>query len=120
VLEGVLTQTLLQRAKGRGRVMAAEIMVCTPAIRALIRDDKVHQIESSMQAGKKYGMQTLNDALYQLYMGREVTKEECLRVTSKPNDFLRSIGEAPPDDKDSGPVPGQQPQAGPSKVAARR
>src|SRR5438034_5516267 len=71
VLEGVLTQTLLQRAKGRGRVMAAEIMICTPAIRALIRDDKVHQIESSMQAGKKYGMQTLNDALYQLYMGRE-------------------------------------------------
>ena len=70
--------------------MAAEIMICTPAIRALIRDDKVHQIESSMQAGKKYGMQTLNDALYQLYMSREVTKDECLRVTSKPHDFLRS------------------------------
>jgi twitching motility protein PilT len=52
VLEGVLTQTLLQKAKGRGRIMAAEIMVCTPAIRALIRDDKVHQIESAMQAGK--------------------------------------------------------------------
>src|SRR6266704_2618389 len=84
VLEGVITQTLLQRAKGRGRVMAAEIMICTPAIRALIRDDKVHQIESSMQAGKKYGMQTLNDALYQLYMAREVTKDECLRVTSSP------------------------------------
>src|SRR5213593_4398710 len=106
VLEGVLTQTLLQRAKGRGRVMAAEIMICTPAIRALIRDDKVHQIESSMQAGKKYGMQTLNDALYQLYMGREVTKDECLRVTSKPNDFLRSIGETPPDEKEI-PTPAQ-------------
>src|SRR3984893_15728591 len=49
VLEGVLTQTLLQKAKGRGRIMAAEILVCTPAIRALIRDDKVHQIESAMQ-----------------------------------------------------------------------
>src|SRR5437879_951270 len=61
VLEGVVTQTLLQRAKGRGRVMAAEIMICTPAIRALIRDDKVHQIESSMQAGKKYGMQTRSE-----------------------------------------------------------
>src|SRR5881296_3608316 len=45
VLEGVVTQTLLQRAKGRGRAMAAEILVCTAAIRALIRDDKVHQIE---------------------------------------------------------------------------
>ncbi len=120
VLEGVLTQTLLQRAKGRGRVMAAEIMICTPAIRALIRDDKVHQIESSMQAGKKYGMQTLNDALYQLYMGREVTKDECLRVTSKPNDFLRSIGEAPPDDKEI-PTPAQAAaQAGQPKVAERR
>jgi twitching motility protein PilT len=119
VLEGVLTQTLLQRAKGRGRVMAAEIMICTPAIRALIRDDKVHQIESSMQAGKKYGMQTLNDALYQLYMGREVTKDECLRVTSKPNDFLRSIGEAPPDDREI-PTPAQAAAAGQPKVPVRR
>jgi len=120
VLEGVLTQTLLQRAKGRGRVMAAEIMICTPAIRALIRDDKVHQIESSMQAGKKYGMATLNDALYQLYMSREVTKDECLRVTSKPNDFLRSIGEAPPDDREI-PTPAQAAaQAGSPKVAVRR
>src|SRR5204862_2600216 len=118
VLEGVLTQTLLQRAKGRGRVMAAEIMICTPAIRALIRDDKVHQIESSMQAGKKFGMQTLNDALYQLYMGREVTKEECLRVTSKPNDFLRSIGETPPEDEK--PLPTSGAPAGAPKVAARR
>jgi twitching motility protein PilT len=118
VLEGVLTQTLLQKAKGRGRVMAAEIMICTSAIRALIRDDKVHQIESSMQAGKKFGMQTLNDALYQLYMAREVTKDECLRVTSKPNEFLRTIGEIPPDEKDGPSAPGAQ--AGPSKVAARR
>jgi twitching motility protein PilT len=119
VLEGVLTQTLLQRAKGRGRVMAAEIMICTGAIRALIRDDKVHQIESSMQAGKKYGMQTLNDALYQLYMSREVTKDECLRVTSKPNDFLRSIGETPPEDEGK-PAAGPAAQAGSPKVAVRR
>jgi len=119
VLEGVLTQTLLQRAKGRGRVMAAEIMICTPAIRALIRDDKVHQIESSMQAGKKYGMQTLNDALYQLYMAREVSKDECLRVTSKPNEFLRSIGETPPDEKDSPAPTGGLPKGAQPKVAAR-
>jgi twitching motility protein PilT len=118
VLEGVVTQTLLQRAKGRGRVMAAEIMICTPAIRALIRDDKVHQIESSMQAGKKFGMQTLNDALYQLYMGREVSKDECLRVTSKPNEFLRAIGEAPIDE--GAPAPAAAAPAGPPKVAVRR
>ncbi len=121
VLEGVITQTLLQKAKGRGRVMAAEIMICTPAIRALIRDNKVHQIESSMQAGKKYGMQTLNDALYQLYVGREVVKEECLRVTPNPNEFLRMIGEPPMDEKEpiaSGASPTTP--AGAQKVAARR
>jgi len=98
VLEGIITQTLLPKAKGRGRAMAAEILVVTPAIRALIRDDKVHQIYSLMQSGKKYGMQTLNDALYQLYMSREVTDEECLRVSGDPNEFLRMIGRMPVDD----------------------
>jgi twitching motility protein PilT len=58
VLEGIITQTLLPKRSGRGRAMAAEILVVTPAIRSLIRDDKVHQIYSSMQSGKKHGMQT--------------------------------------------------------------
>ncbi|HEU4698305.1 MAG TPA: type IV pilus twitching motility protein PilT [Gemmatimonadales bacterium] len=100
VLEGVVTQTLLQRARGKGRVMAAEIMLATPAIRAMIRDDKVHQIYSAMQSGKKFGMQTLNDALYQLYTAREVDKDECLRVTHDPNEFLRMIGEKPVEDQE--------------------
>jgi len=95
VLEGVLTQSLLQRARGKGRVMACEIMVATPAIRSLIRDDKVHQIYSALQSGKKHGMQTMTDALYQLYMNREATKEECLRVAGDGNEFLRAIGEKP-------------------------
>jgi twitching motility protein PilT len=98
VLEGIITQTLLAKAKGRGRAMAAEILVVTPAIRALIRDDKIHQIYSSMQSGKKFGMQTLNDALYALYMSREVTTDECLRVSSDPNEFLRMIGQPPLED----------------------
>jgi len=98
VLEGIVTQTLLPKAKGKGRVMAAEILVVTPAIRALIRDDKVHQIYSSMQAGKKWGMQTLNDALYQLYMNREVTAEECIRVSGDPTEFQRMIGQLDPAD----------------------
>jgi twitching motility protein PilT len=104
-LEGIITQTLLPRAKGRGRVMAAEILVCTPAIRALIRDDKVHQIYSMMQSGKKHGMQTLNDALYQLYMSREVAWEEVLRVSSDPIELARMCGmqlegmDAPPPKK---------------------
>jgi twitching motility protein PilT len=103
VLEGIVTQTLLARSKGRGRVLAAEMLVVTPAIRALIRDDKVHQIYSLMQSGKKFGMQTLNDALYQLYMAREVSEDECLRVSGDPNEFLRMIGRAPADDG-SGPA----------------
>src|SRR3989440_8526586 len=84
--------------------MACEILIMTPAVRALIRDQKIEQIPSMMQAGKKHGMQTLNDALYQLYVGREVTKDECLRVTSTPNEFLRMIGEAPIDDKEPTPT----------------
>jgi twitching motility protein PilT len=92
VLEGIITQTLLPRRSGKGRVMAAEILVVTPAIRSLIRDDKVHQIYSSMQSGKKHGMQTMNDALYQLYMAREVDEEECLRVSGDPTEFYRLIG----------------------------
>ena len=95
VLEGIVTQTLVQKASGHGRAMAAEILVVTPAIRALIRDDKVHQIYSLMQAGKKWGMQTLNDALYQLYMGREITVDEALRVAAAPDEFLRMIGQEP-------------------------
>jgi len=84
VLEGVVTQTLLPKASGRGRVAAVEVLVATPAIRALIR--------SAMQAGKKFGMQTLNDALYQLYVQREVTLEECLRVSSDQTELKRMVG----------------------------
>ncbi len=108
VLEGICTQTLLPKASGKGRVMACEILVATPAIRALIRDDKVHQIYSAMQAGKKHGMQTLADSLYTHYMNRDVTLEECLRVTSDQNEFLRMVGE---------PVPGEE---APTRGAAGR
>jgi twitching motility protein PilT len=102
VLEGIITQTLVPRATGRGRAMAAEVLVVTPAIRALIRDDKVHQIYSSMQSGKKFGMQTLNDALYALYMNREVAAEECLRVSGDPVEFQRMIGQLDPMDDSNG------------------
>jgi twitching motility protein PilT len=92
VLEGIITQTLLQRLKGKGRAMAAEILVATPAIRALIRDDKIHQIYSAMQSGKQKGMQTMNDALYQLYVNREINIEEALRVSHDPIELARMCG----------------------------
>jgi twitching motility protein PilT len=94
VLEGIITQTLLPKRTGKGRAMAAEILVVTPAIRALIRDDKIHQVYSMMQSGKKHGMQTLNDSLYALYQSREVSEEECLRVSGDPVEFLRMIGKS--------------------------
>jgi twitching motility protein PilT len=96
VLEGVVTQTLIPRAKGKGRVAAAEIMVCTPAIRAVIRDEKIHQIYSLMQAGKKHGMQTMNDALQLLYMKGDVTLEDAVKRSGDPNELLRAVGEKVP------------------------
>jgi len=77
-------------------------MVCTPAIRALIRDDKVHQIYSALQSGKKHGMQTMNDSLFQLYMTREVTLEECMRASGDPNELLRMCGETPLEEQEMG------------------
>jgi twitching motility protein PilT len=120
VLEGVVTQTLLPKAKGRGRCMAAEIMVATPAIRALIRDDKIHQIYSAMQSGKKFGMQTMNDALYQLYTSREVAQEECERVSSDPKEFLRMIGVTPLEDQEMGSTDRAQQQSQQRSAGIRR
>ncbi len=96
VLEGVITQTLLPKARGKGRIAACEIMICTPAIRAVIRDEKIHQIYSLMQAGKKHGMQTMNDALQYLYMKGDVTLEEALKRSGDPNELLRAVGETAP------------------------
>ncbi|TDT61970.1 type IV pilus twitching motility protein PilT [Fonticella tunisiensis] len=67
VLEGVISQQLLPRADGEGRVCALEIMVATPAIRNLIREGKTHQIDSAVQTGGKYGMKTMDMSLVELY-----------------------------------------------------
>jgi twitching motility protein PilT len=96
VLEGVVTQTLLPKSRGKGRVVAAEVMICTPAIRAVIRDEKIHQIYSLMQAGKKHGMQTLNDSLQSLYLKGDVTLEEALKRSPDPQELLRAVGEPVP------------------------
>lgn len=100
VLEGVVTQILVPRAVGRGRAAAVEVLVCTTAIRAVIRDDKVHQIGSLMQAGRRHGMQTLNDALVKLYLDGEVTLEAALKTSSDPAGLLRAVGEPAPEGLD--------------------
>jgi twitching motility protein PilT len=93
VLEGVITQQLIQRAKGRGRELVSEVMVCTPAIKALIRDDKVHQIYGIMQAGQKFGMQTMNQSLYAAYMSKAISYEDAIGRSSDKDELLRMIGE---------------------------
>ena len=83
VVEGIVCQALLPRADGKGRVCSLEIMVPTPAIRNLIRDDKVHQIYGAMQTGQdKLGMQTANQSLASLYMKRLITLETAMGASS--------------------------------------
>ena len=69
VLQGVLCQTLLPRANGRGRALVCEIMVANQAIRSCIRENKAHQIYSLIQTGGKYGMRTMNQALFETVPG---------------------------------------------------
>jgi twitching motility protein PilT len=90
VLEGVMTQQLLPLTKG-GRVMALEVMVCTPAIKAMIRDDKVHQIYSLIQAGSKYGMQTMNQALFQLFMDKKISMDSAFDYTPNSEELDQMI-----------------------------
>ncbi len=93
VLDGVITQQLIPRLKGKGRELVCEVMVCTPAIKALIRDDKVHQIYGIMQAGQKYGMETMNQALYAAYHSRAISYEEAIGRSTNKDELLKMIGE---------------------------
>jgi twitching motility protein PilT len=91
VLEGVMTQNLLPKAAGPGRVLALEVMIPNPAIRNLIREDKVHQIYSAMQVGQsKFGMQTFNQALCALLQRRVIALDEAVARSSDPEE-LRSM-----------------------------
>lgn len=97
VLEGVLSQTLLPRANGPGRVLAIEVMVPNPAIRNLIREDKIHQIYSSMQMGQgKFGMQTMNQALASLVDKRLITREDAAGRSADPDELSKLLLSGPP------------------------
>jgi twitching motility protein PilT len=93
VLEGIVCQALLPRADDRGRVVAAEVLIPTPAIRNLIREDKVHMIYATMQAGQeKIGSQTLNQSLASLYYARAITLETALGASSLKDELREMIG----------------------------
>jgi twitching motility protein PilT len=91
VLEGVLSQQLIPTSDGRGRSMALEIMVTTPAVRNLIREEKIHQIYSAMQAGQKFGMQTMNQSLADLVMKRKISREEALNRSMLPEELSQLL-----------------------------
>jgi len=89
VLQAVFSQQLLPKIGGRGRVLAAEVLVVTPAIRNLIRDAKIEQIIIAMQTGAKHGMQTMNMALFDLYTRHQVSFQEAQAASSDPDDLKR-------------------------------
>jgi twitching motility protein PilT len=91
-LEAVLTQALLPRSDGKGRVLAMEVLIPNSAVRNLIRENKVHQIYSTMQMGQeKYGMQTFNQSLANLYFRKLITLETAMNVSSFPEELTDII-----------------------------
>jgi twitching motility protein PilT len=96
VLEGILCQTLLPRAGGKGRVLAMEVLVPNTAIRNLIREDKIHQIYGMMQSGQaRHGMQTFNQSLAALYFKRMITLQTAMARSSNPDELQEIIARGP-------------------------
>src|SRR5512140_2682451 len=92
VLEGIMCQSLLPKIGGQGRAMAMEILIPTAAVRNLIREDKIHQIYSSMQSGQdKYGMQTFNQSLATLVLSKQITQETAINRSSMPEELVEMI-----------------------------
>ena len=113
VCEGIFCQALLPHKNGKGRVLAMEIMVPNPAIRNLIREDKVHQIYSMMQTGQvKYGMQTFNQGLATLYFQEKINLETAMSRSSLPEELHEMIQRGAAAITPGGVAPGQ-PQARP-------
>ena len=92
IIEGIVCQALLPRTDGKGRVVSLEILVPTPGIRNLIREDKVHQIYSAMQTGQeKLGMQTMNQSLATLHFRRMITLETAIQASSNREELQEMI-----------------------------
>jgi twitching motility protein PilT len=92
VLEGIMCQSLLPKASGSGRCLAMEIMIPNAAIRNLIREDKIHQIYSTMQTGQeKWGMQTFNQCLASLYFAKQITLQTAIGISSMPDELQEMI-----------------------------
>jgi len=90
-IQGIVTQQLLERRDGKGRIVAVEVLVPTPAVRNLIREGKTHQIYTTMQTGTKHGMQTMDSTLADLVRRGLITKELADRRSSNPEDLRRLL-----------------------------
>ncbi len=91
-IQGIVCQTLCKRQNERGRVVAAEVLVATPAIRNLIREGKTHQIYPAMQAGAQFGMQTLDQHLAELVRTNAISFDEGMEKCQHLEDFMRLTG----------------------------
>ena len=91
-LQAVFSQALLPRADGKSRVVAYEVMICTPALRSIIREGKTHQIYSNLQSGAKYGMVTLDAHLKDLYLKGVINLEDAIAKSSNPHEFEKLLG----------------------------
>ncbi len=96
-LKGVIAQNLFKRVDKKGRCAALEILVCTYAVGALIREAKTHQIPSAMQTGKKYGMQTLDDAIMELLLKKWISPEDAYDKAIDKQKFVQFLKEPPPE-----------------------
>src|SRR6201993_3242076 len=106
VLEGILCQALLQKIDGRGRAMVMEILIPTPAIRNLVREDKIHQIYSAMQTGTgQSGMQTFNQSLSNAYFQKLITLETAMARSSNPDELQDLINRGVTSPPTGGKVP---------------
>lgn len=89
VLLAVLSQQLIPKATGRGRVLATEVMIANPAVRSLIREAKTHQLQSIIQTCQKEGMKTMNQSLFELYSQKLITYEDAISRSTDPEDLER-------------------------------
>jgi twitching motility protein PilT len=114
VLEGIVCQSLLPKINGEGRVVSMEILIPTPGIRNLIREDKIHQIYSAMQTGQeKLGMQTMNQSLATLYFRRQISLDTAMSASSMREELQeminRGVGVVPGAGLSRGPMPTARP-----------
>jgi twitching motility protein PilT len=90
VLQGIVSQQLVPMVNG-GRCLALEVLIATPAVRAVVRDDKIHQIYSLIQAGAKYGMKTMNQSLYELYNKKKISYNDAYARSNNGTEFEEMV-----------------------------